>query len=392
MSSEGYLSLFNAVNGIIKKPTKTVQGKITRVEIYRLNIPLKAPVTIAIGTITEARNILVKIITDDGTYGLGEGAPFWMIVGETQDSCLATARDFAQLLIGKYVWDIEGNLRILDQYLTRNYTCKSAFDMAMYDAAAKYANMPLYQFLGGSKKTITTDETIYLGTPEAMAADAVAIKGRGAEAIKVKLGKVPDEDIRRIRAIREAIGEGLPLRVDANQGWDYVSAVRVLKAIEKYDVQYCEQPVKYWDFENLARVRANSPIPICADESLFTHIDALQLVRQQAVDYFNIKLSKSGGIHTALKINAIAEAAGVPCMIGCMSESRLGITANAHLASARPTIVFYDLDSPFEHALDPVTGGAAYRDHYHLDLPDTPGHGADMDEGFLKEMEKIVVE
>ena len=351
---------------ILKNKPKTVQGKITRVEIYRLNIPLKAPVTIAIGTITEARNILVKIITDEGTYGLGEGAPFWMIVGETQDSCLATARDFARLLIGKYVWDIEGNLRILDQYLTRNYTCKSAFDMALYDVAAKYANMPLYQFLGGGKKTITTDETIYLGTPEAMAEDAVAIKSRGAEAIKVKLGKVPDEDIHRIRAIREAIGEGLPLRVDANQGWDYVSAVRVLKAIEKYDVQYCEQPVKHWDFENLARVRANSPIPICADESLFTH--------------------------TALKINAIAEAAGVPCMIGCMSESRLGITANAHLASARPNIVFYDLDSPFEHALDPVVGGATYRDHYHLDLPDTPGHGADMEEDFLKEMEGIVVE
>ncbi|MPR35718.1 mandelate racemase/muconate lactonizing enzyme family protein [Salmonirosea aquatica] len=369
-----------------------MQGKITRVEIYRLNIPLKAPVTIAIGTITEARNILVKIITEEDTYGLGEGAPFWMIVGETQDSCLATARDFARLLMGKYVWDIEGNLRMLDQYLTRNFTCKSTFDMALYDAAAKHAGMPLYQFLGGNKKTITTDETIYIGTPEAMAEDALAIKNRGADAIKVKLGKVPDEDIRRIKAIREAIGDGLPLRVDANQGWDYVSAVRVLKAIEKYDVQYCEQPVKHWDFENLARVRAHSPIPICADESLFTHIDALQLVRQQAVDYFNIKLSKSGGIHTALKINAIAEAAGIPCMIGCMSESRLGITANAHLASARPNIVFYDLDSPFEHAIDPVAGGATYRDHYHLDLPDTPGHGADFEEDFLKEMEKIVVE
>lgn len=365
--------------------------KITRVEIYRLNIPLKAPVSIAIGTITEARNILVKIITDDGTYGLGEGAPFWMIVGETQASCLAVAQDFARLLIGKDVCDIEGNLLILDQYLTSNRTCKSAFDMALYDAAAKYAGMPLYRFLGGSRKTITTDETIYLGTPEAMAEDALAIKGRGADAIKVKLGRGAMEDIRRITAIRAAIGDGLPLRVDANQGWNYVEAVQVLKAIERYDVQYCEQPVKHWDFENMARVRANSPIPICADESLFTHIDALQLVRQQAVDYFNIKLSKSGGINNALKINAIAEAAGIPCMIGCMSESRLGITANAHLASARSNIVFYDLDSPFEHALDPVVGGTQYRDHYHLDLPETPGHGADMDEDYLITLEKIVV-
>ncbi len=315
-----------------------------------------------------------------------------MIVGETQETCLATARDFGRLLLGTYVWDIENNLRILDAFLTRNYTCKSAFDMALYDAAAKYAGMPLYQFLGGNKQVITTDETIYIGTPEAMAQDALDIKARGANAIKVKLGKQPDEDILRIKTIREAIGEGIPLRVDANQGWDYVSAVRVLKAIAPYQVQYCEQPVKHWDLDNLALVRAHSPIPICADESLFTHVDALQLVRKQAVDYFNIKLSKSGGIHTALKINAIAEAAGIPCMIGCMSESRLGISANAHLASARPNIIFYDLDSPFEHALDPVVGGATYRQHYHLDLPDLPGHGADMHPDFLSELESIVIE
>jgi L-Ala-D/L-Glu epimerase len=374
---------------VISKP---MEGKITRIEVYRLNIPLKAPVTIAIGTISEARNILIKIITEDGTYGLGEGAPFWMIVGETQDSCLATARDFARLLLGHYVWDIEGNLRLLENYLTRNFTCKSAFDMALYDAAAKYAGMPLYRFLGGIKRIITTDETIYLGTPETMAEDALGIRERGATAIKVKLGKDPTEDIERIRSIREAIGKGLPLRVDANQGWDYVSAMKVLKAIEPFQVEYCEQPVKHWDLDGLARVRFNSPIPICADESLFTHIDALQLVHKQAVDYFNIKLSKSGGIHTALKINAIAEAAGIPCMIGCMSESRLGITANAHLAAARPNIVFYDLDSPFEHALDPVIGGAAYRDYYHLDLPDNPGHGADVEENFLRKMECVVME
>jgi L-Ala-D/L-Glu epimerase len=369
-----------------------VKGIISRIEVYRLNIPLKAPVTIAIGTIAEARNILVKIITDDGVYGMGEGAPFWMIVGETQDTCLATARDFGRLLLGREVSDIEGNLRLLDQYLTQNYTSKSAFDMALYDAAAKYAGMPLYRFLGGSRRSLITDETIYLGSPAVMAEDARAIKARGAEAIKVKLGKQPEEDIQRIRAIREAIGEGLPLRVDANQGWDVVSAIRVLKALAPYQVEYCEQPVKHWDVEGLARVRAQSPIPICADESLFTHVDALRLIRAQAVDYFNIKLSKSGGIHTALKINALAEAAGIPCMIGCMSESRLGITANAHLAAARPNIIFYDLDSPFEHALDPVRGGVTYTNHYTIDLPDIPGHGADMDAAYLKGMECVIIE
>jgi L-Ala-D/L-Glu epimerase len=366
--------------------------KITRVEIFKLNIPLKAPVTIAIGTIAEARNLLVRIHTDEGTYGLGEGSPFWMIVGETQETCFAAAPDLGRLLIGRDALDIEGNLAVLDRYLTRNYTCKSAFDMALYDLAAKKAGLPLYQYLGGGKYPIVTDQTIYIGTPEAMAADAMQIQARGAEAVKVKLGTSAAEDIRRVRAIREAIGPELPIRVDANQGWDYVTAVQVLSALAKLNVEYCEQPVKHWNYEDMARLRQRLAVPICADESLFTHHDALRLVRMEAVDYFNIKLSKSGGIHNALKINAIAEAAGIPCMIGCMSESRLAITANAHLASARTHIRFYDLDSPFEHAEDPVLGGATYHDHYRLELPDTPGHGADVDEAYLSRLERVVVE
>ncbi|GAB3172042.1 mandelate racemase/muconate lactonizing enzyme family protein [Telluribacter humicola] len=364
---------------------------ITRVEIFKLSIPLKAPVTIAIGTIEESRNIVVKIHTEDGIYGIGEGSPFWMIVGETQETCFAAAQDFARLLIGRNALDIEGCLAALDRYLTRNYTCKSAFDMALYDLAAKQARMPLYQYLGGEKRSITTDETIYIGTPEAMAADAVQIKARGSEAIKVKLGTNAPDDIRRVKAIREAIGAELPIRVDANQGWDYVSAVKVLKAVADLNVEYCEQPVKHWNYEDMARVRHNSPVPICADESLFTHTDAFRLAQMGAVDYFNIKLSKSGGINNALKINAIAEAAGISCMIGCMSESRLAITANAHLASARTNIRFYDLDSAFEHAVDPVLGGAQYHNHYRLELPESPGHGADLDDKYLSRMERVEI-
>lgn len=369
-----------------------LKPKIIKIDVFRLNISLKAPVSIAIGTIEEAKNILVKIYTSDGLHGTGEGAPFWMIVGETQATAYAAARDLARLLIGKNPLDIEGCLLALDRYLAANATVKSAFDMALYDLAAKYANMPLYQFLGGSKRRIVTDETIYLATPEAMAEDALKIKERGAEAIKVKLGTNAQTDIQRVEAIRRAIGDEIPIRTDANQGWDYVSAVKVLNATADWNVEYCEQPVKHWDYANLARVRQFVKIPICADESVFSPQDALKLTHLQAVDYFNIKFSKSGGIRNSLKINAIAEAAGVRCMIGCMSESRLGISANAHFASALTNVVFYDLDSPFEHADDPVLGGITYQNHYHVQIPDTPGHGADVDGAFLQKMEGFTVQ
>ena len=364
---------------------------ITKIEVFKLNIQLHAPVTIAIGTIDEARNILIKIHTSDGLVGLGEGAPFWMIVGETQGTAYAAAHDLAKLLIGKNPTDIEGCLLALDRYLARNPTVKSAFDMALYDLAAKYANVPLYQFLGGANRAIKTDQTIYIGSPENMANDALKIKERGAEAIKVKLGANAKDDIERIKTIRTAIGDQIPIRTDANQGWDYVAAKQVLATIADLNIEYCEQPVKDWDLVNMARLRKNTSIPICADESLFSHQDALKLVQAQAADYFNIKLSKSGGIRNAIKINAVAEAAGVKCMIGCMSESRLGLSANAHLATALTNIVFYDLDSCFEHAQDPVEGGIVFKNHYDIAIPVSAGHGAGIDDVFLKGMESFVV-
>lgn len=361
--------------------------KITAISLYRYDIPLKAPITISLGTIDSARNMLVAIQTDEGITGWGEGSPFWMIVGETQASGLAAARDMAKLLVGRDPLDIEGCLDALIRYLPGHPTTRSAFDMALYDVASQAAGMPLYRFLGGSKRELVTDETIYISTPERMADDALRIKANGGEAVKIKLGTNRRDDIRRVEAIRKAIGDDIPVRTDANQGWDVVTASAVLKAIGDLNVEYCEQPVRRHDIRGLRQVRQASPVPIMADESLFDAVDAIRLVREEAVDYFNIKLSKSGGILDALRIIGIAEAAATRCMIGCMSESRLGITAKAHLASARRNVTFYDLDAHFEHAIDPVVGGATYAG-YHITLPDVPGLGATVDAAFLANCEK----
>ncbi|MCK8492561.1 dipeptide epimerase [Spirosoma sp. RP8] len=375
--------------------------KITQIRIYPFNIPLKAPITISLGTIEHARNILIEIQTDESITGWGEGSPFWMIVGETQASGLAAAEDMARLLIGQNPLDIEGCLTILTRYLPGHPTTRSAFDMALYDIAAKAAGMPLYQFLGGSKRTLVTDETIYINTPERMAEDAVRIYKNGAQAIKIKLGTTLKADIDRLYAIEKALMElgddsrdyyKVPYRIDANQGWDYVTASAVLYQTRFIDhqFQYCEQPVRKQDLHHLAKLKSEGNVPIMADESLFDATDAIRLVREEAVDYFNIKLSKSGGIFEALNINAIGEAAGIPCMIGCMSESRLALTANAHFASARQNVRFYDLDGCFEHALDPIYGGITYNG-YQITLPDTPGIGAEVDAAFLAQSERKTI-
>lgn len=364
--------------------------KITRINLYRYDISLKAPIAISLGTIEHARNMLVEIQTDESITGWGEGSPFWMIAGETQSSGLAAAHDMARLLIGRNPLDIEGCINALVRYLPAHPTTRSAFDMALYDLAAKAAHMPLYQFLGGEKRALVTDETIYINTPERMVADALRIKEKGAEAIKVKLGTNLRDDIARIEAIREAIGDDIPIRTDANQGWDTITAQAVLRGIGDWNVQYCEQPIKRHDIAGLRQIRQHVSVPIMADESLFDAPDAIRLVREEAVDYFNIKLSKSGGIFEALKINAIAEAAGIPCMIGCMSESRLALTANAHFAAARQNVHFCDLDGCFEHADDPVYNGITYNG-YQIELPELPGIGAEVDSAFLAQSERISI-
>jgi L-Ala-D/L-Glu epimerase len=334
---------------------------ISRIDLQRLDIPLREPFVISLETIEHARNILVRIETADGITGFGECSPYRTIAGETQDSAYEVGKLLAQALKGLDALNIEGCIAAMDRTIAGNRCIKSAFDMALYDIAARRAGLPLYAFLGGANdRELYTDMTVSLGEPAKMAADAEKFLAAGFKAIKVKVGGRTEEDVERIRAIREAVGYGTPLTIDANQAWNVVTAVRTLRALDVYRIDYCEAPVHAADLYGLAEVKARSPIPVMADESLFDHRDAVRHVRMDACDYFNIKLAKSGGIHNALKIAAIAEAAGIPCQIGCFSESRIASSAFAHFALARRIVRHYDLDSPLMLAEDPVKGGVRY--------------------------------
>jgi L-alanine-DL-glutamate epimerase-like enolase superfamily enzyme len=253
--------------------------------------------------------------------------------------------------------------------------------------AGKLAGLPLYALLGGSKRPLESDQTIGLDEPEAMAEKAASLQRTGVPAIKVKLGTTAEADLRRIARIREAIGSELPLRIDANQGWDFPTAVAVLSRLQSSGIEYCEQPLVRWDLESFRRLRERVSIPLMADETVFDHHDAFRLVASGCCDYLNIKLAKSGGIHTALKIDAVAEASGAKCMIGCMMESRLGLTAAAHLAAARPNIRYLDLDSHLQLKQDPILGGGRWQGAS-ITLPDAPGIGAELDPAFARGCEQ----
>jgi L-alanine-DL-glutamate epimerase-like enolase superfamily enzyme len=367
-------------------------ASITRIEVVKLNIPYKEPFVISLGVIPGATNVVVRIHTDMGLTGTGECAPFVYIVGETQETVYELSKQVGKMLIGKDPFAIGERLLEIDRAVKGNPTMKSAFDMALYDLLALRAEMPLYQMLGGSNnREVRTDMTISIGEPEKVARDAMAFKKEGFPAIKVKLGTTTREDVARIRAIREAVGPDYPIRIDANQGWDTITAIETLKALEPYGIEHCEEPIPHWNNRELVKVRENSPIPIMADESVFDHHDAFRLASMGACDYFNIKFSKSGGIHNALKIVAVAEAAGIKCQVGCMSESRFALTALMHLVLARDTIVHYDMDSSLMLDADPVSGGLEYQGAGRWILGEEPGIGAGFDEAYLESMELISI-
>src|ERR1700761_3287330 len=223
---------------------------ITKIDIYRFSIPM-VPFTIATGTMNHAQNVFIRVHTDAGFYGVGECSAFPMIVGEKQNTCLVMAREFARLWKGKDALDIPARLQQLHDFTAANTTIKSAFDMALFDIAAKNAGLPLYKFLGGKRRPVETDITIGIAEPEAMADKALEFKESGAHILKVKLGKGATEDVERIKQIRDVVGDDMKIRIDANQGWSFDAAVYALQGLGEYGIEFCEQPMRAWNNDRL---------------------------------------------------------------------------------------------------------------------------------------------
>lgn len=368
------------------------QLTIQQVELYKLFIPLKEPFVISLGPIYNAENVLVLIRTKEGITGYGECSPFLSINGESADTGMVVGQYFAKALIGKNALDIESNIEAMDAIIYGNNSIKSAFDIALYDIASQHAGKPLYNFLNGDRnKTITTDYTVSIGEPQKMAADAVKIKAEGYPAIKIKLGKHGPTDVLRIKAIRDAVGNEIPLRIDANQGWGIEEAITTLQALAAFDIQHCEEPIARWAFMHLPEIKKKSPIPIMADESCGDDHDVERLIAIGACDYMNIKLGKSGGIFKALKMVKLAAAAGLHLQVGAFMESRLAMTAFAHFSLCDASIQHYDFDTSLMFSEDPVDGGMEYLANGIIRVPEVAGLGATVGEKYLRRMERIVI-
>ena len=352
-----------------------VKVKITKINTRAVKTSLNEPLRIAFGLVTHSVSVIVEVETDEGLVGIGEGSPSIIVTGETIEGTLECLRVFERDLIGVDPTDLEKVYWIVDRAAFHAPCGKTAIDMACHDLLGKKCGMPVYKLLGGYDNCIKTDITLGIDIPEVMAEKAKKYVNQGFDIIKVKVGTVLEDDIARVKAIREAVGPDVLIRVDANQAWTPKGAVRAIGRISEYGIELVEQPVKFHDIKGLSYVTKYCGVPVMADESCFTPNEVLRVIEERAADLVNIKLMKCGGIRQALCINSICEAAGVECMLGCMiEETNIAITAAASLGAAVKNITRADLDAVFGMTHTIYKGGVDYSEKI-LKLPDTPGFG-----------------
>ncbi|OTN77209.1 hypothetical protein A5886_002306 [Enterococcus sp. 8G7_MSG3316] len=322
---------------------------IDKIEIQKIPIKLNAPFKTALREVQVLDVIRVAITFTNGIIGIGEAAPTKVITGDTEERIISdiTTR-FAPFLMGQTVDTSCTLLDEMDQLVEGHSSAKAAIDIALHDALAKAANLPLYRFLGGTSQSLETDFTISIGTPEKMCHDAQEKVHSGFKSLKIKLGLgTIDEEVAKIRRINQHLQGQIPFRIDANQGWTKEEAVQILHEWQDIPIDFVEQPVNAADFAGLKYVTEHTTVPIMADESVFSYQDAKRLIEEKCCDAINIKLMKSGGIREGRKIFALAQAHHIPVMVGSMIEGYGGMAAAAHFALGMAKVRYIDLDVPF---------------------------------------------
>ena len=325
-------------------------------EVLRVKIPLNLVFEISLASQEFYDGIIVKLVSGDIT-GYGEAETIAEITGETPEVLFNISSSILMALNGRKVEGLEDFSEFLNNYCYGNTAAKSAIDIAFYDLLGKSLNVHVVKISGGSFKPRKTSLTIPISPKKESLKLLETYQNSGAKIIKVKIGNNLEKDIDRIKSIAGNIREDVSFFADANQGYNLNSAIKMAQVLNKYEAIFFEQPVNRFDLTSARELRHKSGIPIMLDESVFSPMDAMNVIRQGAADMINVKLSKSGGIHQAIKVLTVAQAAGVDAMVGCMLESKLGIAASLVAANSVNNVKFTDLDGFTYLSEQPFEGG-----------------------------------
>ena len=369
--------------------------KIKSISIYAIKVPLVHPYVLsnAYGTMNDTDQVIVKITTDEGIVGWGEGNPWPAFTGDTERSVVANLQYYlAPALLGKDPTNLNAVHQTMDGLIRGNCMAKAAIDMACYDITGKYYGIPVHTLLGGKlRDTIRCFWSVGGSTPEETAAETLDVKNQGYWGCMIKIGTDYKNDIARTLAVREAVGPDYPLIADANQGWDIDTAVKYGLGVRSADLLFFEQPVKWWDIQGLAEVRRRVTMPVSADEGVSTIQNAKDLVKVGACDYFSIKTSKHGGILPAKKICDFAEEHGVKMFFNSMLEGGITQSASLNIASTTTGLLSTTGHSFFStlRLKKDITNFASFVKEGITHVPTAPGLGIEVNSEMLDELTAI---
>ena len=361
--------------------------KIVRIDIIPVSIPFKKRAVISFAKWEEAEFVITKMYTDEGIIGVGESAPWVPISRESQETIVGIAsKHLGPLLIGENPFDVEKIWWKMDNAVPGNGMAKATMDLPLYDIMGKALKVPVYQLLGGKTvESFPLAGLVTLGPVDQMIQETMEWVGAGYKSVRIKTGRGVKRDEESIREIRKAIGPDVQLRVDFNQAYSPSIAIRVIKALEPYDIEFAEQPTVWHDFEGLARVTASVNTPILPHESHYSIYDAIVLDRMGAGNVCVLKAYRPGGITLAKKLATYMELRNIPMFVCCSFELAVSTAAAAHLATALHRNIRYAcamtgsmdiIDDIAEPGIKIEKGVAS--------VFERPGYGVDLDEKRLK--------
>lgn len=343
----------------------------------------------ALGVAAVSDYTIVFVETDAGITGLGEADSVFKRRGALLRHDLTAA--LVPAVIGEDPFRIAAIVQKMDQTLDGVEEAKAAIEMALWDIVGKALDTPVYNLLGGKvRDRVPLSYSIPFGDPKDMAALARERVEWGNRTVKVKVGSEDSaRDIAAVKLVREAIGPDVKLRVDGNMGWQTAKqAIRVIREMEKHNLELVEQPLAAHDLDGLAEVRRAITVPLMADESVRNPRSAMQVIRRQAADIANVYVTEAGGLLNASRIFAMCEAANMPCMIGSMPEFGIGTAAQIHLGVAMTNLgpdsdacgVLYHQEDLLKNPLR-IENGFSYP-------PEGPGLGVEIDMAVLEKWNK----
>jgi L-alanine-DL-glutamate epimerase-like enolase superfamily enzyme len=352
--------------------------KITNIKAISFKLPLVEPLKWATGYAEHAAHVLIRISTDEEIEGIGEAVPRPTIYGETQESIVKIVNDhLGPMLVGEDPMDLEKVWAKMATVIW-NPVAKGAIDVALHDIIGKKCGSPCYKLMGGWTDKVPLTWMVALKSVDEMVEEAKAKFADGFKSFKLKGGIDPDLDIKMFRRIREALGTEARLYIDANQGYSFSDAVKVLSALEN-ELACCEEPMPAWDRQGRKKLAQLVRVPILGDESIFTVQELAQQIELGAISIVMIKIPRTG-YYLSHKMVVLAETYNMPMHIGTQAETSLGCVAGAQFAAAFKQISLPNEISYYQCVRDSLLTTEPVVEDGCMLLPSGPGLGVELDE------------